>query len=162
QFLGAFNDNIFKLVVSFLAMDAFGKIDGVAIAGAVFILPFLFFSGYAGHLADVRSKRKVLIWTKALEIVSMLLAVPALLTGHVTWLLAILFLMATQATLFSPAKYGIVPEMWPPDDLSRANGLLEMSTFVAIVLGSSVGGAIFAAWRDTPIAIAGLLLAIAV
>src|SRR5262245_37286842 len=79
QFLGAFNDNIFKLVVSFLAMDAYGAVDGVAIAGAVFILPFLLFSGYAGHLADVHRKRQVLIWTKALEIVSMLFAIPALL-----------------------------------------------------------------------------------
>jgi acyl-[acyl-carrier-protein]-phospholipid O-acyltransferase/long-chain-fatty-acid--[acyl-carrier-protein] ligase len=162
QFLGAFNDNVFKIVVSFLAMDALGKVNGVAVAGAVFILPFLLFSGYAGHLADVRSKRQVLVWTKSLEVIAMLLAVPALLTGRVDFLLAVLFLMAAQSTLFSPAKYGIVPELWPEEELSRANGLLEMSTFVAIVLGSSVGGAVFAAWRDTPMAIGGFLVAIAV
>jgi len=161
QFLGAFNDNIFKIVVTFLAMDALGQVDGVAFTGAVFILPFLLFSGYAGHLADVHSKRQVLVWTKMLEVVAMALAVPALLTGRIDALLGVLFLMAAQSTLFSPAKYGIVPEMWPESDLSRANGLLEMSTFVAIVLGTSIGGLVFAAWRDTPEVIAAVLLAIA-
>ncbi len=162
QFLGAFNDSIFKIVVSFIAMDALGPVDGVAFTGAVFILPFLLFSGYAGHLADVHSKRQVLVWTKVLEIVAMALAVPALLTGRVDALLAVLFLMAAQSTFFSPAKYGIVPELWPEADLSRANGLLEMSTFVAIVLGTSIGGLVFAAFRDTPMAIALVLLAIAI
>ena len=162
QFLGGFNANVFKLVVSFFAIDVFGAIDGVAMAGAAFILPCLLFSGYAGHLADVHTKRQVLIWTKALEIVSMLFAIPALLSGNVMALLASLFLMATQATLFSPAKYGIVPELWPAEDLSRANGLLEMSTFVAIVLGTSVGGAMMTAWRDSPMVLASLLVGVAV
>jgi len=162
QFLGAFNDNIFKIVVSFTAMDTLGPVDGVVFTGAVFILPFLLFSGYAGHLADVHSKRQVLVWTKVLEIVAMALAVPALLTGRVDALLAVLFFMAAQSTFFSPAKYGIVPELWPEADLSRANGLLEMSTFVAIVLGTSIGGLVFAAFRDTPMAIALVLLAIAI
>ena len=162
QFLGAFNDNIFKIVVSFMAMTALGPVDGVAFTGAVFILPFLLFSGYAGHLADVHSKRQVLVWTKVLEIVAMALAIPALLIGRVDALLAVLFLMAAQSTFFSPAKYGIVPELWSEADLSRANGLLEMSTFVAIVLGTSIGGLVFSAFRETPMAIAVVLLAIAI
>lgn len=162
QFLGAFNDNIFKIVVSFLAMETMGPIDGVALVGAVFIVPFLLFSGYAGHFADVHSKRRVLVWTKAFEIVAMALAVPALLTGRIELLLGVLFLMATQSTFFSPAKYGIVPEMVASEDISRANGLLEMSMFVAIVLGTSIGGLVFAAWRDTPAVIGGVLVGIAV
>jgi acyl-[acyl-carrier-protein]-phospholipid O-acyltransferase/long-chain-fatty-acid--[acyl-carrier-protein] ligase len=162
QFLGAFNDNVFKIVVSFLAMESLGAIDGVSLVGAVFILPFLLFSGYAGHLADVYSKRRVLIWTKSIEIVAMALAVPGLLTGNIPWLLGVLFLMATHSTFFSPAKYGIVPEMVADADLSRANGLLEMSTFVAIVLGTSIGGLVFAAWHDTPAVIGAFLLCIAV
>lgn len=161
QFLGAFNDNIFKIVVSFLAMEQLGPINGVSMVGAVFIVPFLLFSGYAGHVADVHSKRTVLVWTKALEVVAMALAVPALLTGHLGFLLGVLFLMATQSTFFSPAKYGIVPEMVADEDISRANGLLEMSTFVAIVLGTSIGGLVFTAWRDTPLVIGVVLLAIA-
>ncbi len=162
QFLGAFNDNVFKIVVSFLAMDAMGQVDGVALVGGVFILPFLLFSGYAGQLADTRSKRQVLVWMKGLEVVAMLVAVPVLLAGRIDGLLAVLFLMATQSTFFSPAKYGIIPELLPEAELSRANGLLEMSTFVAIVLGASIGGVVFAAWRDTPAVIAMVLVAIAV
>jgi acyl-[acyl-carrier-protein]-phospholipid O-acyltransferase/long-chain-fatty-acid--[acyl-carrier-protein] ligase len=161
QFLGAFNDNVFKIVVSFLAMESLGPINGVAIVGAVFIVPFLLFSGYAGHMADVHSKRQVLVWTKVLEIVAMALAVPALLTGHMGLLLTVLFLMAAQSTFFSPAKYGIVPEMVADEDLSRANGLLEMSTFVAIVLGTSIGGLVFGAFRDTPLVIGLVLVGIA-
>src|SRR5689334_17637902 len=82
QFLGAFNDNVFKIVVSFYAIRALGPVNGLAVTGAVFIAPFLLFSGYAGQLADLYNKRTVLIWTKSLEIVSMLLAVPALATGR--------------------------------------------------------------------------------
>ncbi len=161
QFLGAFNDNIFKIVVSFLAMEAMGPVDGVALVGAIFILPFLLFSGYAGHLADRYSKRSVLVWMKWLEVAAMVLAVPALLTGHLGLLLTVLFLMATQSTFFSPAKFGILPELLPVRELSRANGLLEMSTFVAIIAGTSIGGLVFAAWRDTPAVIGAVQLALA-
>src|SRR5262245_27531773 len=162
QFLGALNDNIFKIIVTFYAIRQFGGVDGVTRAQAVFVLPFLLFAGYSGHLADTRSKRSVLIWTKVLEIAAMLLAVPALLTGSVPLLLAVLFLMATQATFFSPAKYGIIPEMLPEAELSRANGLLEMTTFVAIVLGTTVGGELFQRWSAQPAVLAAVLVAIAV
>jgi acyl-[acyl-carrier-protein]-phospholipid O-acyltransferase/long-chain-fatty-acid--[acyl-carrier-protein] ligase len=161
QFLGAFNDNIFKMVVSFLAMRSMGDVEGVSLVGAVFILPFLLFSGYAGHLADRFGKRSVLVWMKWLEVAAMALAVPALLTGQLPLLLSVLFLMATQSTFFSPAKYGILPELLPEHELSRANGLLEMSTFVAIVVGTSIGGLVFTAWHDTPEYIALVLVAIA-
>ena len=162
QFLGAFNDNVFKIIVSFFAIQEFDKVTGMTLVGAVFILPFLLFSGYAGHLADVRSKRSVLIWTKSLEIVAMLLAIPALLAQRVDLLLVVLFLMATQATFFSPAKYGIVPEMMPEAELSRANGLLEMSTFLAIVMGTTIGGELFQHWHAQPAWMAAVLLTIAV
>jgi acyl-[acyl-carrier-protein]-phospholipid O-acyltransferase/long-chain-fatty-acid--[acyl-carrier-protein] ligase len=166
QFLGAFNDNVCKIIVTFLAFNAFGKTTGAAVVGAVFILPFLLFSGWAGHLADVFSKRSVLIWMKALEIVAMAAMIPALIAAQqgITWpMLSVLFLMAVQSTFFSPAKYGIVPEALPAEDLSRANGLLEMSTFVAIVLGTVIGGEVFEAWRGAPwitgITLAGIAVA---
>jgi acyl-[acyl-carrier-protein]-phospholipid O-acyltransferase/long-chain-fatty-acid--[acyl-carrier-protein] ligase len=165
QFLGAFNDNVCKIVITFLTFDSLGPKTGAAVVGAVFILPFLLFSGYAGHLADVVSKRTVLIWTKVLEVVAMAAMLPALvMAGHgVIWpMLAVLFLMATQSTLFSPAKYGIIPEALPAGDLSRANGLLEMSTFVAIVLGTVIGGELFEAWRGEPVRTATALVAIAI
>ena len=107
------------------------------------------------------SKRRVLIWMKWLEIVAMVLMVPALMAAArgVIWpMLAVLFLMAVQATFFSPAKYGIVPEALPAEDLSRANGLLEMSTFVAIVLGTVVGGELFELWHGEPWMTGGLLV----
>jgi len=150
QFLGAFNDNLFKIVVSMLAVhlvaaDRAG--NALSIVSAVFILPFLLFSGYAGQLADMHSKRTVLIVSKSLEIVAATLGLVAFAFGHLQLTYAVLFLIALQATFFSPAKYGILPEMLPDRDLSRANGVLEMSTFVAIVLGTAVGGYLFEALR---------------
>lgn len=148
QFLGAFNDNFFKMIVSLFAVDAAAGSGGsgfyLSLAGALFILPFFLFSGYAGHLADVYNKRKVLIVSKSFEILAMGVAIFAFWTGRIELMLGILFLMALQSTFFSPAKYGILPEMLPYKDLSRANGLLEMSTFLAIILGASIGGFIFA------------------
>ena len=162
QFLGAFNDNVFKMIVTLLAIDALGLQRGAAIVGAVFVAPFFLFSGYAGHLADRYSKRRVLVLTKTLEIVAMALAVVGLVLGHLTLLLAVLFLMATQSTYFSPAKYGIVPEILPEEELSRANGLLEMSTFAAIVLGTAMGGELFERAEGQPAVIGLALVAIAV
>ena len=150
QFLGAFNDNLFKIVVSLLAVQmASGAEAGrnLSLVGAIFILPFLLFSGYAGQLADVYSKRTVLIITKSLEILTALLALAAFVVGRLEITFVVLFLFALQATFFSPAKYGILPEALPDRDLSRANGLLEMSTFVAIVAGTAIGSYMLEAWR---------------
>ncbi|MFZ5863986.1 MAG: acyl-[ACP]--phospholipid O-acyltransferase [Nitrospirota bacterium] len=165
QFLGAFNDNVYKIVVSMLAVGAAvgtGGSGDLSLVGAVFILPFLLFSGYAGHLADTLNKRRVLIATKVFEIAVMLLAVGALASGRIEWMLGVLFVTAIQATLFSPAKYGILPEMLPDRDLSRANGVLEMSTFMAIILGTSLGTFLFAAWRDQLSLIGLVLVAVAI
>src|SRR6516225_809614 len=119
QFLGAFNDNLFKIVVSLLAVHAASQAHSgreLSIVGFVFILPFLLFSGYAGQLADIYSKRTVLIVTKSLEILTAALRLGAFLTGRFELTLAVLFLFALQATFFSPAKYGILPEVLPDRD----------------------------------------------
>jgi acyl-[acyl-carrier-protein]-phospholipid O-acyltransferase/long-chain-fatty-acid--[acyl-carrier-protein] ligase len=150
QFLGAFNDNLFKIVVSMLAVHAVASTQAgreLSIASTIFILPFLLFSGYAGQLADVYSKRTVLIVSKSMEIGAAGLGLVAFLSGHLQLTYAVLFLIALQATFFSPAKYGILPEILPDRDLSRANGVLEMSTFVAIVVGTAVGGYLFEALK---------------
>jgi len=165
QFLGAVNDNLFKIVVSMLAIRAAAPgADGRALSlvGALFILPFLMFSGYAGQLADSYSKRSVLVVTKALEIVVMGLGMAALAAGRIEAAYAVLFLMALHSTFFSPAKYGILPETLPDTDLSRANGLLEMSTFVAIVIGTAAGGFMFDVWRDRVWVIGAITLALAI
>jgi acyl-[acyl-carrier-protein]-phospholipid O-acyltransferase/long-chain-fatty-acid--[acyl-carrier-protein] ligase len=161
QFLGAFNDNVFKMIVTLFAIETLGLQRGAAIVGAVFVAPFLLFSGYAGHFADRYSKRRVLILMKVLEIGAMALALAGFITGHLPTLLAVLFLMAVHSTFFSPAKYGIVPEILPDEELSRANGLLEMSTFAAIVLGTAVGGELFERARDLPIVLGTTLIGIA-
>src|SRR5262245_1944544 len=152
QFLGAFNDNLFKIVVSLLAVRtaAAGGDAGfqLALVGAIFILPFVLFSGYAGQLADVYSKRTVLVVTKSLEIVATALGLLAFVINRLEITYVVLFLFALQATFFSPAKYGILPEVLPDAELSRANGVLEMSTFAAIVVGTAAGGFMFDVWHD--------------
>jgi acyl-[acyl-carrier-protein]-phospholipid O-acyltransferase/long-chain-fatty-acid--[acyl-carrier-protein] ligase len=165
QFLGAFNDNLFKIVVSIMAVhlvaaDRAGR--ELSIVSYVFIAPFLLFSGYAGDVADVYSKRTVLVVSKSLEIVAAGLGLVAFAFGHLQLTYAVLFLIALQATFFSPAKYGILPEMLPDRDLSRANGVLEMSTFVAIVLGTAVGGYLFDVWHDHLWLIGVLVVVVAV
>jgi acyl-[acyl-carrier-protein]-phospholipid O-acyltransferase/long-chain-fatty-acid--[acyl-carrier-protein] ligase len=164
QFLGAFNDNFLKMVVSFVALNlAASNADGyVELIAFLFILPSALFSGYAGHLADVYSKRTILVAVKVFEIAVMVLALGAFSAGQIQPMLAAVFLMGLHAAFFSPAKYGILPEMLPEKELSRGNGLLEMSTFMAIILGTSLGGAIFKLWKDQLPLIGLLMIAIAI
>jgi acyl-[acyl-carrier-protein]-phospholipid O-acyltransferase/long-chain-fatty-acid--[acyl-carrier-protein] ligase len=166
QFLGAFNDNLYKIIVSMRAVQVASTTGSggeyVAISMAVFVLPFLLFSGYSGHLADSISKRTVLISVKVFEVCVMGLAFAVFFSTRMELMLVVLFLMALHSTIFSPAKYGIVPEMLPDRELSRANALLEMSTFVAIVLGTSIGSFLFTTWKDHTWKIGLVLLAVAV
>src|SRR5580658_8945617 len=154
QFFGAFNDNLYKIIVSMRAVHVAATTGSgseyLSLAGAVFVIPFLLFSGYSGHLADAVSKRTVLIGVKIFEIFVMGFGLAAFFSTRIELMLVVLFLMAVHSTIFSPAKYGIVPEMLPDRELSRANALLEMSTFVAIVLGTSLGGELFERWHDAP------------
>src|SRR5215471_4692569 len=163
QFLGAFNDNFYKIIVTLVALDipAEGGIQYIPLIGGLFILPFLIFSGYAGYLADIYSKRTILIAIKVFEIFAMGLGFFAFFVDRMEPMLTVVFLMGLHSTFFSPAKYGILPEMLPEKELSRGNGLLEMSTFMAIILGTSVGGAIFAAWKHNLPVIAVMMIAIA-
>src|SRR5580698_8932090 len=165
QFLGAFNDNVYKMIVSVgaveLAADRLLGARFLAIAGAVFVLPFLLFAGYAGQIADRFSKTRVLQVTKAFEIAVMMFGIAALHARSINLLLVVLFLLAVQANLFSPAKYGILPEMLDEVQITRANGLLEFSTFAAIILGTSGGTFLFARWKDEPLVMGGMLLGIA-
>ncbi len=162
QFLGIINDNAYKFVMTFFATHLIvgeTKSTNTAIVpaiGAMFILPYLLFSGYAGYLADAFNKRSVLIATKSMEIISMMLGIVALYYHSIPMMMVVLFLMATQSTLFSPAKYGILPEMLPTRDLSRANGLLEMSCFLAIVFGS-VAASWFYTWWSASVWISGIV-----
>jgi acyl-[acyl-carrier-protein]-phospholipid O-acyltransferase / long-chain-fatty-acid--[acyl-carrier-protein] ligase len=164
-FLGAVTDNIYRIVVALfatrLATDA-NDSASLALGGALFVLPYLLFSGYAGHIADRFDKRKVLIVTKALEIVAMTLALFALMAGRMDMMLAVIFLTALQSALFAPAHYGLLPEILPESAISRANGLDQLCTFLAIVIGSTAGGMMSDAWGSDVGWIGGLLIVIAI
>ncbi|MEO8592473.1 MAG: MFS transporter, partial [Candidatus Solibacter sp.] len=160
QFLGAFNDSVYQTLVALHVGNA--NPAYVPLVPAVFTLPSLLFSGYAGYLADRVSKRSVLIAVKGLEIAIMLFGLTTLISGWTEGMLGVVFLMGLHAAIFSPAKYGIVPEMLSDRDLSRGNALLEMSTFVAIVLGIAGGGILFALWSGAPWRIGAATLAISV
>ena len=166
QFLGALNDNIYKMIVSLLAADiGLSEGDGsgyLSLVLAIYIFPFFLFSGYAGHMADVLSKRTVLVAFKFFEIAAMIVGIFAFHAGSLAWMLAVLFLMALHSTFFSPAKYGILPEMLPEKELSRANGLLEMTTFLAIILGTSLGSMMVFALKDKPEWIGVVLTGVAI
>lgn len=144
QFLEAFNDNAFKLVVGFIAVDQFVSQSGgslyLALSGVVFILPFLIFSTYAGFLADRFSKQRIMVWSKVAEIVIMIVGLLALRQGNIWPILFVLFLMGTHSAFFSPSKYGILPEILDEQQLSEGNGLIQMWTYAAIILGQAAGG----------------------
>lgn len=149
QFLGAFNDNLFKQLLLLLAiptvavgMQPQGP-DLQGIATVVFGIPFVIFGGAAGYLADRYSKRRVIVLSKVAEIVVMILGMLAFLaTPWVGFygLWVVLFLMGLQSTFFGPGKYGILPEMLRPNQLARANGVVLMTTFIAIIFGTSIAG----------------------
>ena len=159
QFLGAFNDSVYQTIVALHVGNA--NPAYVPLVPAVFTLPSLLFSGYSGHLADLVSKRRVLIGVKLFEIAIMLFGLTTLISSWTEGMLLVVFLMGFHATIFGPAKYGIVPEMLGDRDLSRGNALLEMSTFVAIVLGIAGGGVLFAVWSAEPWRIGAAAIVIA-
>lgn len=139
QFLGALNDNIFKLTVIFFLIQVEGgkqASDILAAVGALFVAPFLLFSSTAGFLADRFSKQKLLMWMKIAEIFLMLLAMIAFATQSIWGSYTILFILATHSALFGPSKYSIIPELVPPEKISKANGLVTSFTYIAIILGT--------------------------
>lgn len=144
QFLGAMNDNLLQLLVSLIVVNRLVEADEglgtLVLVKICFVLPFLIFSPFAGSLSDRIPKPLVLRFAKLFEVGVMIIAWIFLLQANVTLLLGALFLLGIQATLFSPAKYGLLPEILAREDLSRGNGYLEMLTFVAIIFGTAIGG----------------------
>jgi MFS family permease len=149
QFLGAFNDNLFKQLILLLATPTAAELaagtatDRQGIAQIVFASSFLMFSGVAGFLSDRFSKRPVIILSKVAEIVVMLLGMIGFLyydRAGVAGLFFVLFLMGAQSAFFGPSKYGILPEMLRRRDLPSANGIFLMLTFLAIIFGTAAAG----------------------
>src|SRR5579864_2211920 len=147
QFQGAFNENGLKNLVVFLILGmAVGKADRdrlVLVVGTLFSVPFILFSMTGGFFADRFSKRSVTIGTKFFEIAVMILAIAALSWQNLNLEMAAVFLASTQAALFGPSKYGLLPELLPEPKLSWGNGVLELGTFLAVI-AAGVSGAFLA------------------
>jgi len=163
QFCGAFNDNAWKLIVTLLGIQLVtAEFTGAELEAAtqtqttlafvVFTLPLALFSLVAGVLSDRVSKRTVIVQLKAVEVILMAAGVAALLIHPAGgWLsLTVLAGMGLQSALFSPAKYGILPELLPHERLAAGNSALEMWTFLAILLGTAAGGMILGFAGNAP------------
>ena len=144
QACGAFNDNLVKnaLVVLVLTGSGAGGPVIVALAGGLFILPYVLVSAAAGALADRRDKAWLIRRLKLVEIALMALAAAGLIAASVPLLLAVLVGLGVQAAFFGPVKYGILPDHLAPEELLAGNGMVEAATFVAILAGTIAGGAL--------------------
>jgi 1-acyl-sn-glycerol-3-phosphate acyltransferase len=146
QFLGAFNDNVFKnalvILISYRAIQigGLGPRLLVPLAGGVFIFPYFLFSATAGQIADKFQKAKLIRFIKVAEIFIMIFASLAFYLDHFGLLLFILFLMGSQSAFFGPVKYGILPDLVEDDQLVLGNALVSSGTFVAILVGTILGG----------------------
>lgn len=145
QFQNAYSDNILRnLLLSMIVGMGLARETRetfVSLVTFLFSVPFLVLSMPGGWLADHFSKRRITIWTKWMEIGSMVVATVGLATHSLTLSLVALTLVASQAALFGPSKYGLLPELLPAERLSWGNGFIELGTFLAIILGTVTGAA---------------------
>lgn len=162
QFLGAFNDNLFRTAMVILAIyTIFNNPEQEAqfstIAQALFILPFFLLSAVSGQLADSHDKAAIIRIVKTAEIVIMVFGAAGILLHNIPLMLAALFAMGVHSTFFGPIKYAILPQHLGEKDVLAGTGLVEAGTYVAILLGTIVGGLIPATW-----AAAGVLIVAAI
>ena len=149
QFSGAANDNVFKfaftvMVTYQLSVGWLPPAMAGLVIGALFILPFLLFSATSGQLTDKFDKTVMIRFVKNLEVVIMLIAAYGFVSGQVVVLLLCTFLMGLHSTLFGPVKFAYLPQMLGERELTGGNGMVEMGTFVAILLGNVAGGLLVA------------------
>jgi 1-acyl-sn-glycerol-3-phosphate acyltransferase len=169
QFLGALNDNVYKnalvIMLAFQALHLTTLDSGllVNLCAGLFILPFFLFSATAGQLADKYEKSRIIRLVKLLEIGIMVMGAAGFITQNLPLLMLALFLMGLQSTMFGPVKYAYLPQHLRPEELVGGNGLVETGTFVAILLGTILGGLLIgiqgsgAAW----VSVAVITLAVA-
>ncbi|HJW03604.1 MAG TPA: MFS transporter, partial [Azospira sp.] len=168
QFLGAFNDNLFKnalvVLLTFQAASWTTLDPGILanLAAGIFILPFFLFSATAGQLADKYDKARLSRLVKVLEMVIMAVAAAGFVLHSLAVLLAALFLLGCHSTLFGPVKYALLPQHLHEDELVGGNALVEAGTFVAILIGTLAGGLLAGAGGHPAwVAFAGLAVAAA-
>jgi 1-acyl-sn-glycerol-3-phosphate acyltransferase len=176
QFLGAGNDNLFKFAFTMLVtyqvqVDWLPAHMAGLVIGAVFITPFLLFSATSGQLADKLDKAALMRWVKWLELLIMLVAAWGFAQHQISVLLGCVFLMGLHSTLFGPVKFAYLPQHLNASELTGGNGMVEMGTFVAILLGHVAGGflvaipqfgATYAAWACIGVAALGRVCAQAI
>ena len=167
QFSGAANDNLFKfaftvMVTYQLSVSWLPPAMAGLVIGALFILPFLLFSATSGQLTDKYDKTRMIRLVKNLEIAIMLVAAGGFIAGNVPVLLLCTFLMGVHSTLFGPVKFAYMPQVLTERELTGGNGMVEMGTFVAILLGNVAGGLLVAipGIGHTTVALACVLLAL--
>lgn len=144
QFLGAFNDNLFKnSLMVFVAYKLVAETQSVNIyanvAAGIFILPYFLFSAFAGLLADKYSRSKLAVELKIIELILMLTAAVIFGFENINLLIFLLFLMGLQSTFFGPVKYALLPQILKPNELVAGNAYIEASTYISIILGAVLG-----------------------
>lgn len=168
QLLGALNDNLLKIALVLLVTFGWGKEAGydpavlVPVCNGILILPFFLFSATAGQLADKYDKAWLIRRVKLLEIAAMLLAALGFAIGHLELLIGVLFLMGLQSTFFGPLKYSILPGVLSESELVGGNALIEMGTFLAVLVGTIVGGLLLELGDIGVTAVSGVLVTVSV
>ena len=166
QFQVGFSDNLLRnLLLSMVVGMGLARSEResfVSLVTFLFSLPFILFSMAGGWLADRFSKQQITIWTKVMEIGAMVLATVGLAAHSLSLSLVALTLVATQAALFGPSKYGLLPELLPEKRLSWGNGIIELGTFLAIILGTLAGAAMAEHFHGREVYAGYTLLALAV
>ena len=167
QALAAFNDNAFRNALLVLVAFQLGLDDRAAslytnLAPALFILPYFLFSATAGQLAEKYEKTRIIRYVKLFEIAAMLVAAVGFYTHHTSLLLVVLFLMGVHSTTFGPIKYAILPQALKPEELVGGNGLVEMGTQLAMLIGMIAGNSLMLIAGYGPLAASGTTIAIAV
>lgn len=175
QFQGAFSDNLLRnLLLSMIVgmgLATKQRETMVSLVTFLFSMPFILFSMAGGWMADRFSKRQITIWTKVMEIGSMIIATTGLALHSQLLSLVAFTLVATQAALFGPSKYGLLPELLPEKRLSWGNGVIELGTFLAIIAGTVAGASmaerfsgheVYAGYALVGLALVGLLCSLGI
>jgi len=164
---GALNDNIFKNALAVLIAFQGSQLAGlnsdqlINLSAGLFILPFFLFSAMVGQFADKYERSRQIRFIKLLEVLIMLLAALGFWLQSMSVLLAVLFLLGLQSTLFSPIKYSLLPQVLEVEELVAGNGLVEAGTFVAILLGTALGAYFIAIPETGTHIITGMCLGVA-
>ncbi len=167
QFLGAFNDNVYKnalvILIIFQGSTLYGLDSNilVTLSAGIFILPYFLFSATAGQFADKYEKAMLIRWVKFLEVIIMSAAIIGFYQKNILFLMILLFLMGAQSTLFGPLKYGILPQHLQENELMGGNGMMSMGTFLAILLGTILGGVLVSIEFYGPMIVAVIVVILA-